>query len=139
VWYIGGQLSEDGVPRGRDEQIQAARRELRECLPWLPWDRAALEWTTFHIDRAEGLTANASRPDEPVVKQIENMIVAWPTKLAFAPAAAERITSLLKNDDITPGSVAPPEESAPALAGLPRPPLGEPPWNDRSGRLTWTS
>lgn len=139
VWYIGGQLAEEGVTRERQEQIAAAKRELAECLPWLPWGRGGLEWATLRIDRAEGLTEDGSRPDEPVVVKVENMIVAWPTKLAFAPAAAEWIKKLIQDDGITPGSTASPEAARETLAGLPRPALGDFPWNDRTGSVLWTS
>jgi glycine/D-amino acid oxidase-like deaminating enzyme len=139
VWYIGGQISEEGVARERHDQVDAAKRELRECLPWLPWDRGGLEWATHRVDRAEGLTEDGSRPDEPVVVKVENMLVAWPTKLAFAPAAAEWIRKLLQEDGVTPGSTASPEQARQALDGLPRPALGVPPWDDRSGSVIWTS
>lgn len=139
VWYIGGQVSEDGVARERQDQIVAVQHELRGSLPWLPWDRGNLEWATLRIDRAEGLTEDGSRPDEPVVVKVENMIVAWPTKLAFAPAAAEWIRKLLQDDGVMPGSHAAPDVAEAALAGLPRPALGDLPWNDHSGSILWTS
>lgn len=135
VWYIGGQVSEDGVARDRQEQIEAVRSALRESLPWLPWDRAGLEWATFRVDRAEGLTPDGSRPDEPVVVRIENMLAVWPTKLAFAPAAAEWVKSLLKDDAVAPSNT--PLDPA-ALEGCPRPALGVPAWDDRSGGVLWT-
>jgi hypothetical protein len=139
VWYVGGQVSEEGVERDRAGQIEAARRELRECLAWLEWERMRLEWGTLRIDRAEGLTPDGSRPDEPVVARVGNMYAAWPTKLAFAPATAERLRGMLEEDGIKAGSVASVEGAEAELAGLPRPPMGEPPWNDRSGRVTWSS
>ncbi len=139
VWYIGGQLAEDGVSRQREEQIDAVKKELKDALSWLPWDRGGLEWATLRIDRAEGLTEDGSRPHEPVVVKVENMLVAWPTKLAFAPATAEWIKKLLQDDGVTPGSAATPEAAAEALADLPRPPMGNPPWDDRSGSVRWTS
>jgi hypothetical protein len=148
VWYVGGLLSEEGVARHRDEQVAAARRELQENLSWLPWDEydkrvagggGGLEWAAFRVDRAEGLTRDGSRPDEPVVAKVENMLVVWPTKLAFAPAATDRLLSLLQDDGVTPGSCASPADAAAALIDLPRPPLGATPWNDRTGSIAWTS
>lgn len=139
VWYIGGQIAEDGVPRDRQQQIDAVKKEISDTIPWLPWDRGGHEWATLRVDRAEGLTDDGSRPDEPVVVKVENMLVAWPTKLAFAPATAEWIKKLLQDDGVTPGSSASPEDAAAALADLPRAPLGNPPWDDRSGSVIWTS
>jgi hypothetical protein len=139
VWYIGGQIAEEGVSRGHQEQIDAVKREIKDTLHWLPWERGGLEWAGVRIDRAEGLTEDGSRPDEPVVVKVENMLVAWPTKLAFAPATAEWIKKLLQDDGVTPGSAAAPEDAAAALAGLPRPEMGSPPWDDRSGSVIWTS
>jgi glycerol-3-phosphate dehydrogenase len=86
VWYIGGQLSEDGVGRTEAEQVEAAKAEVRACLPWI--DLSGTGWATLRVDRAEGLTDRGTRPDEPLVRALERVAVVWPTKLAFAPAAA---------------------------------------------------
>lgn len=139
VWYIGGQVAEEGVTRDRQDQIAAVKKELKDALPWLPWERSGFEWATLRVDRAEGLTEDGSRPDEPVVVKVENMLVAWPTKLAFAPATAEWIKKLLQEDGITPGSSASVDEAKAALAELPRAPMGSAPWNDCSGGVIWTS
>lgn len=125
VWYIGGLLAEHGVPRSREDQIAAAKQEVAACLPWLDLDRFAPQWATWRVDRAEGLSPDGSRPDEPVVQSLGNVIAAWPTKLAFAPLVAMKIESLLREvpdiravrDSRAAGvSMEPPAIASPAVA-----------------------
>jgi glycerol-3-phosphate dehydrogenase len=35
VWYLGGQLAEEGINRSREEQISKAKKELQSLMPWL--------------------------------------------------------------------------------------------------------
>lgn len=94
VWYVGGAIAETGVTRSEPEQIEAAKQEVQACMPWVDFARSDLRWKTGHINRAEGLTASGSRPDVPVVVRggaEGRVVIAWPTKLAFAPAMAEMI------------------------------------------------
>ena len=89
VWYVGGQVAETGVQRGREEQIEAAKRELAECVGWV--DLGGAEWATLRVDRAERKSAGGVRPDVPVVERVVGAgreLAAWPTKLAFAPMLA---------------------------------------------------
>lgn len=93
VWYIGGRIAEEGVDRSPDAQIAAVKEEIRACLPWVRTN--ATEWATLRIDRAEGLTADNTRPDVPVVNESVHLgapiITLWPTKLVFAPLVADRV------------------------------------------------
>lgn len=89
VWYVGGQIAEDGVRRDAMSQVEAARRELAACVPWA--DLRGAEFAAFRIDRAEGRTAGGGRPDEPVIVERGPVIAVWPTKLAFAPLAADGV------------------------------------------------
>jgi len=100
VWYLGGDLSESGVGRRRDVQIDAAKREVAELLPWI--DFSETEWSTLTIDRAEVQTTDGSRPENPYVDFNEKVITAWPTKLAFAPLLADQIMEQLKSHHIKP-------------------------------------
>lgn len=100
VWYIGGQIAEEGVKRDAKNQIQVARKELEELFPWLDFSKA--EFATFFVDRAEALQADGKRPDSYYAKSIENIIAAWPTKLALAPKLADYIIENLKKENITP-------------------------------------
>ncbi len=60
VWYLGGQLAEDGVKRSNEEQIKQAKAELAELIPWL--DLSSSEWAVLDIDRAEVRKAGRFTP-----------------------------------------------------------------------------
>ncbi len=93
LWYIGGQPAEQGVQRGREEQIAATREELASLFPWI--DFSACEWSTLSIDRAEVRMADGSRPDNVFVEEQNKVITVWPTKLALAPRVADEVEKLL--------------------------------------------
>ena len=86
VWQIGGQISEQGVNQSAPVLIAHARSELRTILPAVDFDGA--EWSTYRVDRAEGLTTGGSRPSGVQILQDGNVLTAWPTKLALAPQLA---------------------------------------------------
>ncbi len=118
VWYLGGQIAEDGVGRSRDAQIAAARKELNELFPWL--DLSQAQWGVLPIDRAEVKMADGSRPDNVFFAQEGGVITAWPTKLALAPRLASQIIEAMENDGIAPGEHAElPQWPHPGYALLP--------------------
>lgn len=100
VWYLGGQISEEGVKRNSEEQIQLTKKELQNLFSWLDFSKA--QFASFFIDRAENQQPGGSRPDSCYMKEIENMIIAWPTKLAFAPQLAKEIVQCITNASIQP-------------------------------------
>ncbi|MCW8982963.1 MAG: FAD-dependent oxidoreductase [Gammaproteobacteria bacterium] len=100
VWYLGGALSESGVGKSRDEQIETGRREVSELLPWIDFSKT--EWSTLVVDRAEVKTSDGSRPENPYVDFNNRVITAWPTKLAFAPLLADQIMAQLKRHSVMP-------------------------------------
>jgi glycine/D-amino acid oxidase-like deaminating enzyme len=106
VWYIGGRIAEEGVSRSRGAQIEAARAELFACLPEL--DFTHVRCATLRINRAEGVPSDAPesgeprRPDAPTVASNGNVIVGWPTKLAFAPLFAREVVESLKRMGVDP-------------------------------------
>jgi len=121
VWYIGGQPAEQGVGKPAAEVIAATQRELAELLPWV--DFTGMEWSTWHVDRAEGCQPDGSRPDQPMVQRFANVTVAWPTKLAFAPMLAARLRKAL-------GVMAAVNASPVSDAGqLPTPPVASSIWD----------
>lgn len=134
VWYIGGLIAEQGVARSRDQQIAAAKLELAACLPWLNLAPFNPQWATWHVDRAEGLSPDGSRPDEPVVSAVGNVIAAWPTKLAFAPLVASRIESLLREASVLPTD---PTAHPPMLFQRTAPAIAMYPWEREE--VAWTS
>lgn len=101
IWYLGGQLSEEGVKRDAAEQQAAARKELQELFPWL--DFSTVEFASFFVDRAEEAQSGGKRPDSFSMHTFGNSIVTWPTKLAFVPQLAEKIIASLERDNIKSG------------------------------------
>ena len=124
VWYLGGQLAEDGVHRSDDEQISRARQELATLIPWQKLDTA--QWAVLDIDRAEVKHADGHRPDSFYVDQHGDVITAWPTKLALAPLLAQQVVDLV-------GGVA---KTANPLPAWPSPPFAEFPWCEQA---RWSS
>lgn len=123
IWYLGGLLSEEGVGRDKNAQIQAARDELISLFPWL--DFTAAEFATFTVDRAEPLQKGGLKPEASFAKVIKNMMVAWPTKLALAPKLADEIMQQIQKAQITPQLFDVRE-----LRSWPMPPLAKPIWED---------
>jgi glycerol-3-phosphate dehydrogenase len=119
VWYLGGQLAEEGVRRDAATQIAAAQHELQQLFPWV--DFSECQWATLPIDRAEVRMSDGSRPADPFAEFDNGVITVWPTKLAMAPRLAERIEALLEEQAISPsgGDQPSPEWPHPAIAPLP--------------------
>ncbi len=122
IWYLGGQIAEEGIKLSAEEQTQVAKKELKELFPWLDFSNA--EFASFYVDRAENSQPNGHRPDSCYLQEIENMIVAWPTKLAFAPLLAAEIMQCLVNNNIEP-CIADLRE----LRAWPIPALAKPIWD----------
>lgn len=93
VWYLGGDIAEQGVDLSLDEQIIAAKKELAELLPWMHFNNSL--WSALRVNRAEPLMADGSRPSEPFVHQQHNTITAWPVKLAMTPLMCDKIVDLI--------------------------------------------
>ncbi len=125
VWYLGGQLAEAGVGRSGAEQIEQARRELAGLFPWL--DFSACDWMTLPIERAEPARSDQHLPDDVFASEEQNIITAWPTKLALAPVLADRIIGLLEKDRLEPAAAAICQEQ---LAARPHPDYAPLPWQE---------
>lgn len=121
AWYLGGEVAESGVDRSREEQILHAREELETLLPWVSLENT--KWNSFIIDRAELAQPHHKRPDAPSYDNIGNMVFAWPTKLAFAPALAQAIMHEYLN--LTPNAQV---SGLEYLSQLPKPQIAEPQW-----------
>ena len=122
VWYMGGQLAEDGVGKTEAALIGDAQKELAELIPWL--DQASLEWGILNIDRAEIRKQGATRPDSFSIESHGDLITAWPTKLALSPALADDLLAMLKNEIIAETDDALPQWQAPVYADFP--------WNEKA-------
>lgn len=126
VWYLGGSLAEKGAGQDADTVINAARAELRTLMPWL--DLSAAQWATLPIERAEPRQKNLVRPDKAfagAASGVNNVIVAWPTKLTLAPNLANEVLALLEREDIAPSH----RQAPAALQNLPAPALAAAPWD----------
>jgi hypothetical protein len=103
VWYLGGALAERGAQMEAEELITLARAELAELMPWVGFRGA--RWATLPIARAEPLQPNFIRPDNAFVAAapgLDNLLVAWPTKLTLAPNLANQTLELLARAGIAP-------------------------------------
>ncbi len=143
VWYLGGNLAEEGVGVAPDQQRRRARNELASLFPW--FDLSGVEFATFAVDRAEAARPDGSRPSGLVVDRFGAVLVAWPTKLALAPALADAVTGAVaavageasRQPGAGTGSVAAGAATSTAsLAGIPPPPRAQPPW--RRPDLEWS-
>lgn len=100
VWYMGGEIAEEGNGRTGEEQIRVARKELSALLPWV--NLAHSQWATLKVNRAEPRQSSLLRPDSAFCQEAGNGIVTWPTKLALAPNLSDEVLALLTRDQIQP-------------------------------------
>lgn len=125
IWYLGGQLAEDGVKRSPEEQIAASKKELSTLFPWLNLTKA--KWGSFYINRAEPKQPDGKRPDLPFLQTDHNIMIGWPTKLALAPLLADNILSTLEQQNIVA------EKNIPDLTplnALTKPTIAKPVWDE---------
>lgn len=126
VWQVGGQVAEDGVAMAPPELIDFARRELDEALAG--FDLRTTEWATYRVDRAE-LASGGSRPDDAALVQDGSVLTVWPTKLALAPRAAERVLEIIAREN----PLTKPDRSAEMnFNDWPRPQVAQPPWETQT-------
>jgi hypothetical protein len=120
VWYLGGQLAEEGVNRTDSEQIEKARQEVAALIPWQKLE--GMQWATLDINRAEVQYADGHRPDTFFAGEQGDIITAWPTKLALAPMLAQQVLELVSGIGKTTSE----------LPDWPAPPLAEYPWCEQT-------
>ncbi len=123
VWYLGGDLATSNADLDADALIVKAKQEIRDLLPWLPFDNA--HWATVCIDRAEPQQKGLIKPDKAfaaITDRCANVMTAWPTKLTLAPNMADAVEALL---DLQPRAAALPA----ACATLAVPAVATPCWD----------
>jgi len=120
VWYLGGQLAEEGVNRTDSEQIEKAQHEIAALIPWQKLE--GMQWAALDIDRAEVRHADGHRPDTFFAEEQAGIITAWPTKLALAPMLAQQVLEL----------VAGIEKTGSELPDWPTPLFAEFPWDEQA-------
>ncbi|MCW8901389.1 MAG: FAD-dependent oxidoreductase [Gammaproteobacteria bacterium] len=99
VWYMGGQLAEEGIHRSKEEQIDKAKKELQSLMPWLNF--TLMQWSTLNISRAEPKQKEGKRPATSFYYEDNNVITTWPTKLALAPNLADDVLKHLDKHQVT--------------------------------------
>lgn len=124
VWYLGGQIAEEGIHRTQDEQCTVAKHELHHLFPWL--DLTLAKWSSFFVNRAEPAQPGGKRPETDFLQTIGNAILAWPTKLALAPLLTDHIIAQLKKQKIEPST--PSQNECQELSTLEKPMFALPPW-----------
>lgn len=100
VWYLGGNLAEQGADMTDDEAIAFAQKEMREIFPDIDWSDK--EWATWQGDRAEPFEEKGQLPTGPYIHQRGRILISWATKLTFAPALSDHVFNWLKDKDIAP-------------------------------------
>ncbi|RLA46519.1 MAG: glycerol-3-phosphate dehydrogenase [Gammaproteobacteria bacterium] len=126
VWYLGGDLATEGVDNDPQQQIDKARRELTELLPWI--DLGRTQWRTLRLDRAEPRQSTLLRPDSAFVGKVDsvhNTLAAWPTKLTLSPDLADQIQRRLMSDNILPRY----RPDLSLLQSMGQPPIAAPYWD----------
>lgn len=119
VWYIGGNIAEQGVDKSFEKLTSEATDLLQNIMPWFKLPE--LTWATHAVNRAEPKQSGFSRPDTAFVESKNNVHIAWPTKLALAPDLADKVIEKLQAN-VTPGNHEP-------LTDLPAIKISEPLWD----------
>jgi len=96
VWYIGGNIAEQGVDKSFEKLTAEAMDLLKDIMPW--FELPELTWATHAINRAEPQQSALSRPDTAFVESINNIHIAWPTKLALAPDLTDKVIEKIQAD-----------------------------------------
>lgn len=120
IWYIGGDIAEQGVGKSALQLAQEAKVLLSTIMPWYPLPD--LDWATHAINRAEPKQSALARPDTAFVESRHNIHIAWPTKLALAPDLADRVITQLQKQHLR----AEHHDNAPLL---PKASISPPLWN----------
>ena len=118
VWYLGGQLAEEGINRDEQAQVNAAKKELQILMPWL--DFSVMQWATLEINRAEPKQKEGKRPDSSFCYEQDDVITTWPIKMALSPKLADDVLQQLDKQNVIKSGVKEfPEFSHAAIADLP--------------------
>ena len=103
LWYLGGELAETGADREPEQLLDHARDELSDLLPWI--DLEGARWRSVKLERAEPRQAGLLRPEGVFVDSasgLDNVLIAWPTKLTLSPALGDAVERRLRQDRVKP-------------------------------------
>ena len=121
IWYLGGNLAEQGVTMEKQILIQRIKTLLTKYFS-IDWNTAL--WDSFEIQRAEPAQAESIRPDQAYYQQTANLSVCWPTKLTLVPSLTDQLTAKLKK--FTPSAAR--QGTGRPVLDLPTPAFGLAPW-----------
>jgi len=99
VWYLGGNIAEKAVGMDDASALRWARSEMSAILPWLDW--SPVRWAIHDVDRAEP-AAGKLLPPGPTLTVLGNAALAWPTKLALAPALTRQALRWIEQQGVAP-------------------------------------
>lgn len=116
VWYIGGNIAEDGVNSDSNTLIQHTRKTLKKILPWIDLDN--VEWATHCVNRAEPAQKNRLRPDTAFLESTHNLHIGWPTKLALTPNLSDKMIHTFNEKNVTKSPASSQEDSDAILKSL---------------------
>jgi len=114
VWYIGGNIAEEGVGKSRNDLIAEAQQLLNNILPW--FKLPDLDWATHAVNRAEPKQSSLTRPDNAFIDSQQNIHICWPTKLALAPDLADQVLKAINVDSIEKQTYDNPDFPHPEIA-----------------------
>ncbi len=121
TWYLGGLVAVKHIEDSDEVAIDFAKQELKTLFPFINWD--SKKWSTLLIDRAEPYTSNGFLPEGPAIMEKSNTMLAWPTKLTFAPAITHKLLSALEKQKLT-------SSNSSENLKLNSPQIGNYPWED---------
>lgn len=116
VWYLGGDLAETGVRRSNTEQVEFAKSELQQFLPFI--DTSECLFQSWRVDRAEPKMPGTLRPDRPFCEANGNVLVCWPIKLTLVPLLANDVMKHITGPSKWPARSNEPQNVM----------VGQPPW-----------
>jgi hypothetical protein len=125
IWQVGGEIAER---LAQEESSDLARRQgmrvIRRWLPGLNFSR--VEIAVYRAVRAEARTVDQRRPSGVHMGCVApRIVVAWPTKLALAPALANEVLTAVTLDLKEPAGYD--EEELPTW---PAPEVARYPWEE---------
>ncbi|NQY51781.1 MAG: FAD-dependent oxidoreductase [Piscirickettsiaceae bacterium] len=119
IWYIGGSIAELSIGDTPKQLTAKAEILLNNLMPWLKLP--TLKWAAHTVNRAEPKQSTFSRPDTSFIESIDNIHIAWPTKLALAPNLSDKVITVILRD------IKPTEHEK--LINVPAVTIGKPLWD----------
>lgn len=116
VWYIGGNIAENGVNENKNALITHTKNTLQNALPWIELEN--IQWETHCVNRAEPSQKDKARPDTAFLQTYNNIHIGWPTKLALTPNLAGQTIQRLQDKKTECSSAQAQNESDQQLQSL---------------------